>query len=196
MLSYGRIVLDAARPARELLAVLDATPGHSPESGREATVAAPWVRKATKADAQALAKLDERLATHIGAAPVLMPGAHGSTIEEWEDWLEEPDTVTFVAESANGGQKKLFGFIKADPPHFDVSWFVHDRETLAICGLYVDPAHRGMNVGATLLRELAAHAVDRGYGLVSVDCETHNPEARAFWLSRFEPVSWSFERRF
>jgi ribosomal protein S18 acetylase RimI-like enzyme len=134
-----------------------------------------------------------------------MPNAHGSTPEQWEKWLDDPDTATFVAEyadtesreaNANGAHREIVGFIKADPPHFDVSWFVHDRATLAICGLYVDPAHRGRNVGATLLREIAAHAVDRGYGLVSVDCETHNPEARAFWLSHFAPVSWSFERRF
>jgi hypothetical protein len=50
MLAYGRIVLDAARPARDLLAELDASGRESPEFsvGRRATGAA--LRKATKAD--------------------------------------------------------------------------------------------------------------------------------------------------
>jgi len=77
-----------------------------------------------------------------------------------------------------------------------VSWFVHGDLTLAICGLYVDPAIRGRSVGDNLLRALVSAGAQRGYELVSVDCETHNPEARAFWTARFKPVTWSFERRF
>ena len=150
------------------------------------------MRPAIKTDARALSRLDASLARHIGSPPVLMPDTRGSTVSEWEEWLADPDTVTFVAESAEG----LIGFIKADPPHFDVSWFVHDMSTLAICGLYVEPFARGMNVGSTLLRALVTEGIAREYSLVSVDCETHNPEARAFWLSRFKPVTWSFERRF
>jgi len=180
MLSYGRIVLDAARPTGELLAL----PCPEPDGF--------IVRAATADDARDLADLDARLAQHVGSPPVLMPGAQGSTIEEWDEWLAGPDTVTFVAERSG----ELVGFIKADPPHFDVSWFVHGDSTLAICGLYVDPAIRGKGVGDNLLRALVSTGAQRGYELVSVDCETHNPEARAFWTARFKPVTWSFERRF
>jgi len=180
LLSYGRIVLDAARPADELLALPCAEP--------EGFI----VRAATEADASGLAELDARLARHIGSPPVLMPDAHGDTTEAWKEWLAGPDTVTVVAEHSG----KLVGFIKADPPHDDVSWFVHGDSTLAICGLYVDPAMRGRSVGDTLLRALVTEGKRRGYALVSVDCETHNPEARAFWTARFKPVTWSFERRF
>lgn len=180
MLSYGRIVLDAARPTGELLAL----PCPEPDGF--------IVRAATADDARDLADLDARLAQHVGSPPVLMPGAQGSTIEEWDEWLAGPDTVTFVAERSG----ELVGFIKADPPHFDVSWFVHGDSTLAICGLYVDPAIRGKGVGDNLLRGLVSSGERRGYELVSVDCETHNPEARAFWTARFKPVTWSFERRF
>jgi GNAT superfamily N-acetyltransferase len=186
MLSYGRIVLDAARNAADLLAATEA---------RQTGYA---IRAATRADAKMLAELDGNLARHIGSPPVLMPDAHGSTESEWEKWIDNPDALTFVAErkGARESERELVGFIKADPPHFDVSWFVHGAETLAICGLYVDPRSRGHGVGEALLRSLVTEGIARGHSLVSVDCETHNPEARAFWLSRFEPVTWSFERRF
>lgn len=180
LLGYGRIVLDAARPTEDLLALPCAEPeGFS-------------VRRAEASDAKDLADLDARLAAHIGSPPVLMPGTHGSTIEEWKEWIAGPDALTFVAET----EGRPVGFIKADPPHFDVSWFVHGESTLAICGLYVDPSARGRGIGENLLRALVSAGGRRGYSLVSVDCETHNPEARAFWTSRFKPVSWSFERRF
>ena len=180
MLSYGRIVLDAARPAGELIALPCAEP--------EGFI----VRAAEAADARTLEDLHARLARHVGSAPVLMPGSHGMSFEEWEEWLAGPDSLTFVAER----EGEAVGFIIAEPPHFDVSWFVHGESTLAICGLYVDPSIRGRGVGENLLRALVSAGVRRGYSLVSVDCETHNPEARAFWTARFRPVSWSFERRF
>ena len=180
MLSYGRIVLDAARPTDELLAL----PCPEPEGF--------IVRQAVMDDASDLAELDARLARHIGSPPVLMPDAHGDTTEDWKEWIARPDTFTFVAEHSG----KLVGFIKADPPHDDVSWFVQGDSTLAICGLYVDPSIRGRSVGDNLLRALVTAGAERGYTLVSVDCETHNPEARAFWTARFKPVTWSFERRF
>lgn len=180
MLSYGRIVLDAARPAEELLVLPCAEPDGF------------IVRPARGDDAGELADLDERLARHVGSPPVLMPESHGFTFEEWQEWLAGSDSITIVAECSG----KLVGFIKADPPHFDVSWFVHGDSTLAICGLYVDPAMRGRSVGDNLLRALVSAGAQRGYALVSVDCETHNPEARAFWTAHFRPVTWSFERRF
>lgn len=180
MLSYGRIVLDAARPADELLAL----PCPEPDGF--------IVRSAETDDARALTDLHARLARHIGSPPVLMPESHGFTFEEWQEWLAGSDSLTFVAEHSG----ELAGFIIADPPHDDVSWFVHGDLTLAICGLYVDPAIRGKGVGDNLLRALVSAGAQRGYELISVDCETHNPEARAFWTARFKPVTWSFERRF
>ncbi len=221
MLGYGRIVLDAARPAADLLDGIGDCPREFSARENSSRNSSPRdisprgshlrIRAATQADAFKLAELDARLARHVGESPVLMPDAHGSTSDEWEQWLRDPETVTFVAERAEkpvhdesrlaetdfpDATWKPVGFIKADGPHMDVSWFVHGDLTLAICGLYVDPTCRGMNVGARLVRAIAANAAARGKRLVSVDCETHNPEARAFWTSRFMPVSWSFERRF
>ncbi len=200
LLSWGRTVLDAARPAHELLASLPVWQEDSADSDAPSLV----VRRARPADAEALARLDQSLAAHIAAPPVLMPDTRPSTVVEWREWLESPENLAVVAECDG----RAVGFMKAAPPQMDVSWFVHSPNTLAICGLWVDPSCRGRHLGERLLRFLVtsglAHHRDNpesGSGddmelLVSVDCETHNPEARAFWLSHFEPVTWSFERRF
>ncbi len=193
LLGWGRIVLDAARPARDLRALLDGRTAGERTGGDHAADDGITVRPANPSDARSLAMLDARLAAHISEPPVLMPDARGSDAGEWAEWLERPDALTFVAERAGGG---LAGFIKAAPPGFDVSWFVHGEETLAICGLWVEPSARGSSVGERLLSALVDRALSLGKTLVSVDCETHNPEARAFWLRYFAPVSWSFERRF
>jgi len=187
LLGWGRIVLDAARPATELLDELPPTSDAVNKKGGSLIV-----RPAKGSDASALALLDTSLAAHIAAAPVLMPDTHGSSVEEWEEWLGRSDTLTFAAEISG----TIIGFIKAAPPQFDVSWFVHGASTLAICGLWVNPDFRGINAGSNLLGALVRAGIEKNFILVSVDCETHNPEARAFWLSRFRPVSWSLERRF
>lgn len=189
LLGWGRIVLDAARPALDVRTALSGRVDRV-RGGEGAAIA---IRPAEARDARELSLLDARLAAHIAEPPVLMPDTRGSGVEEWEAWLRRPDAHTVVAERAGGS---LVGFIKAAPPGFDVSWFVHDPGTLAICGLWVDPSARGFGVGERLLASLVDEGIAQGTTLISVDCETHNPEARAFWLKYFTPVAWSLERRF
>lgn len=178
---YGRIVLDAARPGTELAGELSCGEGSL------------TVRKARMEDAESLATLDRKLADHVAAPPVLMPDTRGSTAAEWDEWLADPDTVTLVAENESGA---LAGFIKAAEPQFDVTYTVHDPSTLAICGLWVEPDLRGSGIASRLLAALNREGLSRGKTMVSVDCETHNPEACGFWTRYFRPVCWSFERRF
>lgn len=178
---FGRIVMDAAAPTSEVAKKASAT------SHTEGT----RFRRAVREDAVTLAGMNARLAEHIGASPVLMPGAHGDDAEEWRLWLAEPDSVAFLAE----GKEGPIGYIKAQDPQFDVSDAVHDPSCLAINGMYCDPSKRGQGIGAGLLSTVAGHATEAGKGLMSVDCETHNLEAYAFWTRFFSPVTWSFERR-
>jgi GNAT superfamily N-acetyltransferase len=180
---FGRIVMDAARPTDELARELaiDAA-----RCGVEVPL-----RAALPADAAELAALDAQLARHIAASPVLMPRTHGSGEEEWVEWLGKESAIAIVAEA--GGS--LAGFIKAEEPQFDVTYSVHDERTLAIDGMFVKPSLRGRGIGRDLLAALVEHATASGKTLVSVDCETTNPEAYSFWSSRFRPVTWSLERR-
>lgn len=181
---YGGIVLDAARPAEELARALAARGGASRAIETS-------VRRATIADAEALAALDGQLGAHIRSAPVLMPGAHGSTAEEWAEWLSKPTAAAFIA-IVDGVPA---GFMKAEDPQFDVSYAVQSSEVFAIDGLFVEPRRRGRGIARSLLEAIARDARARGKSLVSVDCETTNPEAFGFWTGWFAPVSWSLERR-
>jgi GNAT superfamily N-acetyltransferase len=179
---FGRIVMDAARPTEELIRGLGGT---RPPAGYAA-------RRAGASDAAALAGLDARLAAHIAASPVLMPHPQGRDEGKWREWSDGKDAVAFVAGAADG---KLCGFLKAEAPQFDVSDAVHSDTTLAIDGMFVAPEARAIGVGRCLLAVLAEHARAQGKALVSVDCETTNLEAYAFWSRRFRPVAWSLERR-
>lgn len=192
---FGRIVLDAAVEANELFR--DLSQELSPaialaEQERSSPqVEAIAVRRATRADAAELAVLNARLAAHIGASPVLMPGTHGADEAEWAVWLQGSDACCFIAE--HGG--RAIAYIRAEAPQFDVSDAVHGEKTLAINGLFALPEERGRGTATLLLTALAEEAVRRGMEIVSVDCETTNLEAYAFWSRRFAPVTWSFERR-
>lgn len=178
---FGRIVMDAARPAGDIAA----------PSADGADPGATAFRRAEPKDADALAGLSAGLAAHIGASPVLMPETRGPGAREWREWLAEPDAVAFVAEAEGA----VVGFIKAQDPQYDVSDAVHCADCLAINGMYCLPALRCRGIGAGLLSALVRHARESGKTLMSVDCETTNPEAYGFWTRFFAPVSWSLERR-
>ena len=77
----------------------------------------------------------------------------------------------------------------------DVSYAVHEESTLAINGMYVEADSRCAGVGKFLLASSVREAAGVGKEIVSVDCETTNPEAYAFWTRWFEPVAWGLERR-
>ena len=57
--------------------------------------------------------------------------------------------------------------------------------------MYVDADARRAGIGRLLLASLARAAEAAGKELVSVDCETTNPEAFAFWSRWLRPVTWS-----
>lgn len=176
---FGRIVLDAARPTSELLEELEEQP------------ATKLIRRADLPDAEALAALDAELAAHIGASPVLMPRTRGRDAHAWRTWLQEPGAVAYLA--LDGA--RVVGFIKAQPPQCDVTDAVHAPGTLAINGMYVVPSRRRQGIARHLLLRLAREAALDQMPLMSVDCETLNPEAYGFWIRHFRPVTWSLERR-
>jgi GNAT superfamily N-acetyltransferase len=181
---YGAIVLDLAKATADLARDLESR--GACRWGSSVTV-----RRADSGDAERLASLDAQLAGHIRAAPPLMPGAHGSDAGEWREWLAKEEARAFVALEGDS----LVGFMKAEDPQFDVSYAVHGPSTFAIDGLFVDPASRGRGVARELLRSIVREASERGKTVTSVDCETMNPEAYAFWTRWFTPLSWSLERR-
>jgi GNAT superfamily N-acetyltransferase len=188
---FGRIMMDACSPTSRVVSSLARL------GSRAKTPNGLRIRRALISDAPSLAELDAGLALHIAASPVLMPRTRGRDEAEWLEWLSVEDAVAFVAEAAAAaaGRGALLGFMKAEAPQFDVSYVVHGGDTLAIDGLFVPPEERGRGIAASLLAAMAGEASAAGKGLMSVDCETMNPEAYAFWPRFFEPLAWGFERR-
>jgi predicted acetyltransferase len=180
---YGRIVMDAARPTHGLLAALNAA--GPVDSGLV-------IRRAGLDDAADLAAFDRELARHIAAPPVLMPRTRSGTPADWKTWLTEKGTAAYLALRKGAP----IGFIKAQEPQMDVTFTVHGSATLAINGMFVIGEERGKGAGPALLRALAVGAMESEKTLISVDCETMNPEAYGFWTRFFITVSWSMERRF
>lgn len=176
---FGRIVIDAARPTKVLLDVLQ----HK-SNGIE-------IYRAGTRDAQTLSRLEAVLAKHIESAPVFMPNKQARNPDAWTDWLLNPSHIVLLARK----QSNYVGFIKAEAPQFDVTYAVHDPSTLAINGMYVDAESRREGVGMSLLQALVQYADSTGKQMVSVDFETTNLEAYGFWTRWFTPVSWCVERR-
>jgi GNAT superfamily N-acetyltransferase len=111
---------------------------------------------------------------------------------QWRAWLSGDDAVAFIALDREGTP---IGYIKAEAPQFDASYAVHGATSLAINGMYVSEAARGAGVGAGLAAALADSARESGKTMMSVDCETTDPEAYGFWRRWLFPLGWSLERR-
>lgn len=186
---FGRIVADAAVSLEDLGRRL-ADAGTDAGDG----VAVRLVR-ADAAHAADLESLNRRLAEHIAASPVFLPDSTGLDAASWEGWLADPGRHAYIALENRRGREVPVGYIKAESPAFDVSYAVRDAATLGINGLYVEPTARRRGVARILLRRLVQAAADEGKRVLSVDFETTNLEAHAFWLRWFDPVTWSLERR-
>lgn len=178
---FGRFLMDAARPTRELL--------QGCPDGRARPGCA--VRRARSEDAEVLAALSAALAAHIAAPPIFMPNTRGTTPEDFRAFFRAPRAVAWIAERDGVPA----GFVRAQAPQLDVTDAVHGLETLAIDGLFVTPAARNLGIADHLLAALVRFAEESGSAMVSVDFETLNLEALAFWRRRFLPVGWSLERR-
>jgi hypothetical protein len=76
------------------------------------------LRRAEPADAAVLARLNQALAEHIAASPILFPKPQGMPSAEWATWLEDGRRVVLLAEA----DRQILGYIKAEEAQIDVSW--------------------------------------------------------------------------
>jgi GNAT superfamily N-acetyltransferase len=148
------------------------------------------IRPADSDDAQILADLDEEHSQHYSNPPVFMPKRAPIDNEGFKHFLGNSRNSVWLALHNNHPA----GFIQFEGSSFGAAEIVNATDSLAITGAYVRPEHRGQGVAALILNEaLKANAFPK-YARCSVDFESFNPEAAAFWKKYFQPVCFSLMR--
>ena len=173
---FGLQVVDAIRPLDPVAAELPPGVG---------------ARMAGADDAAALVPLSEGLYRHIASSPILFPLFRLLDAESWSEWLSKDGHSLWLAWA--GGE--AIGYIRLEPPTYDVAYVVHDPKTIAISGAYVRPEWRRRGVAEGILASAVEWAREAGYERISVDFEAANQHARGFWMGHFAPICHSLLRK-
>ena len=172
---FGALVIDAVRPAQPLY--LPAPSGFT-------------IRKAGPEDARTLAALENEHWQHYGRPPVLMTYNHASDAEACARLLADPANSFWLA--IDGDQ--AVAYLRFEPASDGAAEVVSDSSSIACTGAYTRPAYRGRGAAAALLDAALRRFQQQGLRRCTVDFETINPEASAFWLRFFTPVCLSMTR--
>ncbi len=147
-------------------------------------------RPATEADADQIAAMDVEHCRHYSQAPIFMAPRQP----------EDADTVrSFLSQSPNGywlafHRDELGGFIRFERRSQGAAEIVVSPQTIAITGSFVHPQHRGQGIASALLDAALSGYAAQGFTRCSVDFESLNPQADAFWPRYFHPVTLSVIR--
>jgi GNAT superfamily N-acetyltransferase len=148
------------------------------------------LRQAERSDAATLCELEAEHVQHYAAPPVLMPLRHASNPAEMDGFLSTPGSRIWLAEK-DGAAAAYLQFQDISDGAAEV---VRCSDNTAITGAYTRPQQRGLGLAPALLDAGLQDAAQRGFKRCSVDFESFNPEASAFWMRYFTPVSFSLIR--
>jgi GNAT superfamily N-acetyltransferase len=172
---FGLTVVDAVRPM-DLLGV------PTPDGIQ--------VWKAREADVPAVAALETQHWRHYPEAPIFMV----PTVPP------DPASIAAVIQSERGGywvagrDGAILALMRFEPSSEGAAAIVAAEDSIAITAAYVRPDARGLGLAAALLNAGLAHYRRLGFARCTVDFESLNPEASAFWLRYFQPVCLSVTR--
>ncbi len=148
------------------------------------------VRKASLADAEALAELEGEHVQHYAQSPVLMIPFKPNNAEEYSRFLAHPTNHAWLV--FKGTQP--VAYLRFESQSEGAAEVVNGPGKIAITSAYVRPAHRGHAIALALLDEGLTYFSAQGFKRCSVDFESFNPEAVSFWLKYFMPVCFSVVR--
>ncbi len=172
---FGLIVVDAIRP----IDPLDAPP---PDGI--------IIRKATSADVPALAQIELDHAQYYREPPILMAAYDPTSVDEIAEFIGGTDQAYWLALVGD----ELIGMMRFEPNGDGASSLVNAPDKVHCTGAFVRPTNRSKGVGVALLDAALKDYAARGFARCSVDFESFNPYARAFWLKYFTPVQLSVAR--
>ncbi len=167
---------------------VDAVRGLEPVAGEQAPVT---VRQATSADLALVAAHGLALQRHLASAPIFKALTEPESEAEYAQWLEQPTHVMWLAFDAADRPVGSLGLVPANP---DACTLMQDPGTISVMHAYTEPAVRGQGIAAALLDRAIADGRARGYMRCSVDFESQNIPAAAFWRRHFQPVCYSVIR--
>jgi GNAT superfamily N-acetyltransferase len=148
------------------------------------------IRAAQPADAALLAEIDVEHCGHYFAPPALMVSAEPRSAQGFREFLSTPGSTAWLA--LEGGQAAAF--MQFEGSGHGASDIVADSATVALTGAYTRPAWRGRGLAPALLDAALAHYRSQGMARCSVDFESLNPTAAAFWVKYFQVVCLSVIR--
>ncbi len=148
------------------------------------------IRKADFNDIPDLVVLEAEHWQHYAQAPVFMVPQEPDDAIAFKAFLGSESNSIWTAWS--GGQ--LAGYMRFEDSSFGASVIVESKTTIAITGAFVRPAFRRKKAAVALLNAGLQHYAARGFLRCSVDFESFNIEAAAFWPKFFTPVSYSMFR--
>jgi GNAT superfamily N-acetyltransferase len=174
-LEFGMLTIDALRDMRPVQGARDEVE----------------IRRLRPEEIDVLAPLELGLKRHLASPPTFVALLIDDGRASRAEWLANPDHALWIASLAG----EAVGWMCLEPSKAPVLP-VADRGTVACTGAYTLPEARGRGIGLALLAHGLAWAREQGYARCSVDFETANLPAMAFWLGRgFQPVCYSFQRR-
>lgn len=134
---------------------------------------------ASMADAKSIAKVhvDTWQAAYRDEIPqdVLMQFSITKRTQQWQEWLNNPESVVYVAEES----AQVIGFVSLGPSREEDA-LPNEAE---IYGLYVHPNYWRRKVGGGLLKLAMQNAVELGYKSLALWVLKTNQQARTFYES-------------
>ena len=150
------------------------------------------IRQATPADTADLYALDVEHCRHYTQPPVFMSPKQASpnSPQEWQNFLEQAQNAAWMALEG----EKPAGFIRFDANGGGGSAILQGESTAFINGAYVRPTFRARGVASAILDAALQDYAAKGYQHCTLDFESVNPQASAFWLRYFQPAAYSLMR--
>jgi ribosomal protein S18 acetylase RimI-like enzyme len=145
------------------------------------------IRKARTDDRDALAALEAEHAQYYRQPPILMAAYEP---HDQADGLSDGGHTIYLALD---GETAL-GFMRFEAVSEGAASIVDAPDKVACTGAYVRAQTRGRGVGKALLNAALRGYAVQGFTRCSVDFESFNPEAAAFWPKYFELVRLSLFR--
>jgi GNAT superfamily N-acetyltransferase len=148
------------------------------------------VGKATPADAEMLAVLDEEHCRHYTASPIFMAPPHPNDAAEFAAFIARPQNSVWLA--MDGATPA--GFLRFDGYEVDGVGILESERTVFINGAYMRPDYRGQRALPAMLDAALRDYAGQGFTCCAVNFESFNPEAAVFWPRYFDPVCLSVTR--